>query len=111
VADGVCEVYVPKVLSCIKRAWCLPKLQGAADSKLPGMRQSNSRRTYSSGKVIQTANVRLEEASMEKHVSFQDYAIVACGTINMELNHLKDSGVLDARKILYTKPGRHEAPP
>ena len=45
---------------------------------------------------------------MEKHVSFQDYAIVACGTLNMELNHLKDSGVLDARKILYTKPGRHE---
>jgi len=47
---------------------------------------------------------------MEKHVSFQDYAIVACGTLNMELNHLKDSGVLDARKTLYTKPGRHEAP-
>ena len=47
---------------------------------------------------------------MGKHVSFRDYAIVACGTLNMELNHLKDSGVLDARKILYTKPGRHEAP-
>ncbi len=42
---------------------------------------------------------------MEKRVSFQDYAIVACGTLNMELNHLKDSGFLDARKILYTKPG------
>ena len=48
--------------------------------------------------------------STEKHVSFQDYAIVACGTLNMELNHLKDSGFLDARKILYTKPGRHEVP-
>jgi hypothetical protein len=47
---------------------------------------------------------------MEKRVSFQDYAIVACGILNMELNHLKDSGVLDARKILYTKPGRHEVP-
>ena len=47
---------------------------------------------------------------MEKRVSFRDYAIVACGTLNMELNHLKDSGVLDARKILYTKPGRHEVP-
>jgi hypothetical protein len=47
---------------------------------------------------------------MEKHVSFQDHAIVACGTLNMELNHLKDSGFLDARKILYTKPGRHEVP-
>ena len=47
---------------------------------------------------------------MEKHVSFQDYAIVACGTLNMELNHLRESGLLDARIILYTKPGRHEAP-
>lgn len=47
---------------------------------------------------------------MEKHVSFQDHAIVACGTLNMELNHLKNSGLLDARRILYTKPGRHEVP-
>jgi hypothetical protein len=47
---------------------------------------------------------------MENRVSFRDYAIVACGTLNMELNHLKDSGFLDARKILYTKPGRHEVP-
>ena len=47
---------------------------------------------------------------MEKRISFQDYAIVACGTLNMELNHLKDSGFLNARKILYTKPGRHEVP-
>jgi len=47
---------------------------------------------------------------MGKDVSFQDYAIVACGTLNMELNSLKDSGLLDARIILYTKPGRHEVP-
>ena len=47
---------------------------------------------------------------MEKRVSFQDYAIVACGTLNMELNHLKDNGFLDVKKILYTKPGRHEVP-
>ena len=47
---------------------------------------------------------------MEEHASFQDYTIVACGTLNMELNHLKDSGFLDTRKILYTKPGRHEVP-
>jgi len=46
--------------------------------------------------------------STENRVAFQDYAIVACGTLNMELNHLRDSGFLDARKILYTKPGRHE---
>jgi len=44
---------------------------------------------------------------MGNRVSFRDYAIVACGTLNMELNHLKDSGFLDASKILYTKPGRH----
>ena len=42
--------------------------------------------------------------------SFRDYAIVSCGTLNLELNHLQRSGFLDARKILYTKPGRHEIP-
>jgi hypothetical protein len=47
---------------------------------------------------------------MENHLSFRDYAIVACGTLNMELNYLKGSGFLDAKKILYTKPGRHEVP-
>jgi len=47
---------------------------------------------------------------MEDTVSFKDFAVVACGTVNMELNHLRDNGFLDARKMLYTKPGRHEAP-
>ena len=47
---------------------------------------------------------------MENRSSFRDYAIVACGTVNLELNYLKDSGFLDAKKILYTKPGRHEIP-
>jgi hypothetical protein len=47
---------------------------------------------------------------MDKDVSFEKYAIVACGTLNMELNSLKNSGLLDARIILYTKPGRHEVP-
>lgn len=42
--------------------------------------------------------------------SFRDHTIVACGTVNLELNHLSRSGFLDARKILYTKPGRHEVP-
>jgi hypothetical protein len=50
------------------------------------------------------------EVIIEKRVSFMDYAIVACGTLNMELNHLRDSGRLDARKNLYTKPGHHEVP-
>jgi len=47
---------------------------------------------------------------MENRASFQDYAIVACGTVDLELNYLKGSGFLDAKKILYTKPGRHEVP-
>jgi MFS superfamily sulfate permease-like transporter len=42
--------------------------------------------------------------------SFQEYAIVACGAMNMELNFLRDSGFLNAAKVLYTKPGRHEIP-
>jgi hypothetical protein len=47
---------------------------------------------------------------MENYPSFQDHAIVACGTLSMELNYLSDSGFLNVRKILYTKPGRHEVP-
>jgi hypothetical protein len=47
---------------------------------------------------------------MNSQISFQDYAIVACGTLNMELNYLKETGAIDSRKIIYTKPGRHEIP-
>lgn len=47
---------------------------------------------------------------MENLPPFQGYAIVACGTVSMELNYLRDSGFLSARKILYTRPGRHEVP-
>jgi hypothetical protein len=47
---------------------------------------------------------------VEERLSFRDYSIVACGTLNLELNYLRDAGFLDARKILYTKPGRHEVP-
>jgi hypothetical protein len=48
--------------------------------------------------------------SSETGVSFQDCAIVACGTLTLELNHLRKSGFLNARRIEYTKPGRHEVP-
>ena len=41
---------------------------------------------------------------------FKDYVIVSCGTLSPELNYLKKSKFLDAKKILYTKPGRHEVP-
>lgn len=47
---------------------------------------------------------------MTNAASFRDYAIVSCGTLNLELNYLKRTGFLDARRILYIKPGRHEIP-
>ncbi len=34
--------------------------------------------------------------------SFSDIAIVSCGTLTLELNHLKEAGSLDAGQILYT---------
>ncbi len=45
-----------------------------------------------------------------RRVSFQDHAIVSCGTMNLELKALQESGFLDARRVLFTKPGRHEVP-
>lgn len=45
-----------------------------------------------------------------KHTSFSDIVIVACGTLTLELNHLKESGFLDAKQILFTTPGLHERP-
>jgi hypothetical protein len=41
-------------------------------------------------------------------ISFSDIAIVSCGTLNLELNHLKQEGFLDAHNIFYTKPGLHQ---
>jgi hypothetical protein len=43
-------------------------------------------------------------------ISFEDYAIVACGTLNLELRALRETGFLNAGKILHTDPGRHEDP-
>lgn len=45
-----------------------------------------------------------------KKKSFKDYVIVACGTLSPELNYLKKNDFLDAMKVLFTKPGRHEVP-
>lgn len=42
------------------------------------------------------------------NVTFKEYAIVACGTMIPELDYLKESGFLDAAKILYTTPGLHQ---
>jgi len=45
---------------------------------------------------------------MENYLSFKGYSIVSCGTLRRELNYLKDTGFLDADRILYTAPGLHE---
>ncbi len=44
-------------------------------------------------------------------VSFADIAIVACGTMSLELNYLRDEGFLDTPQILYTVPGLHQVVP
>jgi predicted nicotinamide N-methyase len=46
----------------------------------------------------------------EKVPSFEGYTLVSCGTLSPEVNHLCNSGFLDADKILYTRPGLHENP-
>ena len=45
---------------------------------------------------------------MPEDLSFKDYTIVSCGTLGPELNYLRKQGFLDAKKIVYTTPGRHE---
>ncbi len=41
-------------------------------------------------------------------ISFSDIAIVSCGTLSMELNHLRDEGFLDMNHLFLTTPGLHE---
>jgi hypothetical protein len=45
---------------------------------------------------------------MMENQSFSDIAIVACGTMRMELNQLKDEGFLDTEHIFFTTPGLHQ---
>jgi hypothetical protein len=42
--------------------------------------------------------------------SFADIAIVACGTMSLELRALKESGFLDSEHLLFTSPGLHQDP-
>ncbi|MDY6793742.1 MAG: DUF1638 domain-containing protein [Actinomycetota bacterium] len=42
--------------------------------------------------------------------SFKEFTIVSCGSLRMELNHLKEEGFLDVEKIFFTTPGLHEIP-
>ncbi len=43
-------------------------------------------------------------------ISFENCAVIACGTLNLELTHLRKEGFLNASKLLFTRPGRHEDP-
>ena len=44
---------------------------------------------------------------MPENKTFEGYSIVSCGTLRQELNYLKETGFLNADKILYTVPGLH----
>ncbi len=41
-------------------------------------------------------------------ISFANIAIVACGTMSLELNYLKKEGFLDTNHLYYTTPGLHQ---
>jgi hypothetical protein len=41
-------------------------------------------------------------------VTFKDIAVVACGTLSMELKALQEEGFLDTDHLLYTTPGLHQ---
>ena len=41
-------------------------------------------------------------------ISFADIAIVSCGTLTLELNHLRSEGFLDTQHLSFTTPGLHE---
>jgi len=43
-----------------------------------------------------------------EQVSFSDIAIVACGTMSLELNYLKEKGFLDTEHLYFTTPGLHQ---
>ncbi|WP_319522794.1 DUF1638 domain-containing protein [uncultured Desulfosarcina sp.] len=40
--------------------------------------------------------------------SFSDIAIVSCGTLSLELNHLRAEGFFDTEHLFFTTPGLHE---
>ncbi len=43
--------------------------------------------------------------------SFENIAIVSCGTMSLELNHLQADGFLDTQHLLFTTPGLHQGIP
>ncbi|MEJ2096386.1 MAG: DUF1638 domain-containing protein [Deltaproteobacteria bacterium] len=40
--------------------------------------------------------------------SFADIAVVACGTLSLELGYLQQEGFLDTKHVFYTTPGLHQ---
>lgn len=47
---------------------------------------------------------------MSQRTTFTGHAIVACGTLRRELSCLRESGFLDAERVLLTGPGLHAKP-
>jgi hypothetical protein len=45
---------------------------------------------------------------MDFQPSFKNYTIISCGTLRPELEHLRESGFLNPKKIFYAAPGLHE---
>jgi len=43
-------------------------------------------------------------------ISFANIAIISCGTLTMELHHLREVGFLDTNHLVFTTPGLHEDP-
>ena len=43
-----------------------------------------------------------------KAISFANIAVVSCGTLSLELNHLQQTGFLDTQHLYLTTPGLHE---
>ena len=41
-------------------------------------------------------------------ITFENTAIVACGTMSPELNYLREEGFLDTNHLFYTTPGLHQ---
>lgn len=41
-------------------------------------------------------------------ISFSNIAVVACGTVSLELKHLQQTGFLDTNHLYFTTPGLHE---
>ena len=43
-----------------------------------------------------------------KAESFQDIAIVSCGTLSLEIAYLRNEGFLDTPHLFFTSPGLHQ---